>query len=319
MRNQRFTSPIGPLTAAFAALGAGLLLAGCAGAAAPGATDPVTSGASVTTVASASPTVAAPEPATTTVTAEVTVTDESDTDRPAPAQPGTGDQPATDPVDPVAPVAVTGSPHWESVAVDGHTLVGGTVVALDTTDGRLTAAAGCNTLSGALTENEDGTWTVTELSRTEIGCSAELQAQDDWLASFLTSGPSAQYDHSSVSLVAGDVAIHFEQVSPGPDDALWLLHNSPEGHPVVLSLSDGRLEVTGLCNPVTGTATIDGSRLSVRLDPSTQVSCELDATESLVRQVLEGESSWNTVDRTMHILKPDRLGLAFNATGPGWD
>ena len=91
--------------------------------------------------------------------------------------------------DELSPAALDGN-TYVSTDVDGHDLVADTHVTLVFTADSLSAIAGCNTMSGGFTIDDD-TLQVAALAQTQMACSGELMAQDQWLSGFLTGGPSA--------------------------------------------------------------------------------------------------------------------------------
>lgn len=98
-------------------------------------------------------------------------------------------------------------------------LVPGTAVRLTFhDDGRLTAAAGCNTLAGT-GRVEGGVLESGELSTTEIGCDQARHDQDRWLAAFLASRPALATEGDRMTLTAGDTVVALVAVEggrPGP-------------------------------------------------------------------------------------------------------
>lgn len=95
--------------------------------------------------------------------------------------------------------------------VTGHELVEGSTLRLTFEDANLAAAAGCNTIFGAAAW-DDGTLRFTgEPARTSMGCVDGLAEQDDWLAAFLTAGPSVELAGTTLTLDDGTVTITLEQ------------------------------------------------------------------------------------------------------------
>ena len=98
--------------------------------------------------------------------------------------------------------------QFTSVAVTGATLVDGTQVVL-TFDGtgRVSAIAGCNTLSGSYAVEDEQLVVGEELAMTRMACSPELMDQDTWLAELLTSNPTIVVDGDTLTLTADDVTL----------------------------------------------------------------------------------------------------------------
>jgi heat shock protein HslJ len=70
-----------------------------------------------------------------------------------------------------------------------HELVPGTRIQLTFEDGRVSANAGCNQMSGAYTL-DGATLVVDSLATTQMGCDPARHAQDEWLSGLLTGRPS---------------------------------------------------------------------------------------------------------------------------------
>src|SRR5262249_17368495 len=94
-----------------------------------------------------------------------------------------------------------------STSVTGHNLVPGTSVTLTFEGPMLAVSAGCNTMSGAYTlENSTLRWTGLPLS-TLMACEPALEAQDQWLASFLQAGAAASLTGNQLSLTSNSVTM----------------------------------------------------------------------------------------------------------------
>lgn len=286
------------ITAVLAAVGAGALLAGCASSATPGASSsaPVSS----TSEAPAAPDSSAP-----------------DTSAPETSAPGSSAG-GSELVDLV----------WVSTEVTGQELVPDSDIVLTVQDGRLSVNAGCNGMNGTLVDN-GGTWEVGPLASTMMACADDLMAQDAWVGEFLESGPTATTSPGTLTLTSGDVSITFtERAAPILGDVVWTLtglitKDAVTSLPIpaegaTLRITDGRLELAGICNGTGGEVTIEGDTLTVELGPSTLMSCgeEVDAAEQHARAVLGGTSTYIIDDQQLRILKDDGIGLQFTAAGP---
>jgi len=94
-----------------------------------------------------------------------------------------------------------------STGVTGHELVSGTKITLVFPNpAELTADAGCNSMSGGFSI-EGGALVVSEMQTTLKGCSAELQAQDDWLSQFLQAKPKIGLNGDTLTLTGTDAEI----------------------------------------------------------------------------------------------------------------
>jgi heat shock protein HslJ len=101
-----------------------------------------------------------------------------------------------------------------STEVSGYELVEGSEVTLTFDEETLGVTAGCNSMGSAYTV--DGTtlqWTDQPMS-TLIGCEADLQAQDEWIAALLTDGVTASLDGDQLTLTADDVTVVLQTEAP---------------------------------------------------------------------------------------------------------
>jgi heat shock protein HslJ len=71
----------------------------------------------------------------------------------------------------------------------------------------LSANAGCNTLHGAASVQDDEL-VASQLASTMMACEEALMAQDTWLSDFLTSKPTIEHFDDNVWLSQGDTVIH---------------------------------------------------------------------------------------------------------------
>lgn len=116
---------------------------------------------------------------------------------------------------------VSGSPAgriWVSTAVtvarEPRPLVRGTQIRLMFAGGTLNVEAGCNMLSFPVTVEADRFVTGEGFS-TRIGCSPELEAQDEWIAEFFgNSDPGWIMAEGILTLTAGDTRIVFAAMAP---------------------------------------------------------------------------------------------------------
>ena len=89
---------------------------------------------------------------------------------------------------------------FTTTEVRGHDLVEGSTVTVAFEENGISAQAGCNTLNGAASW-DGGTLDVQEpMASTRLACEQALMAQDQWLASFLTSSPALEVDGEVLTL-----------------------------------------------------------------------------------------------------------------------
>jgi heat shock protein HslJ len=97
----------------------------------------------------------------------------------------------------------------ESITEGGQDrdLVEGTRISLDfTTDGQVSANAGCNHLFGDVTITSERL-EVGPMGGTEMGCDPQRHAQDEWLMDLLQSSPAWLLDGDRLTLTAADTEI----------------------------------------------------------------------------------------------------------------
>lgn len=95
---------------------------------------------------------------------------------------------------------------FATAQVDGHALVDETVVRLAFDGDELSVDAGCNHLTGTVAVEGDRL-DVSNLGGTEIGCTKDRAAQDEWIADFLTHSPTVALDDGTLTLTGGDVVM----------------------------------------------------------------------------------------------------------------
>jgi len=221
-----------------------------------------------------------------------------------------------------------------SAGVDGHDVVPGSRIRLGFEDGRMTANAGCNSMSGAY-DVTDGrlAWTSSPAA-TQIGCPRELMRQDQWLADLLTAGVDATLDGDSLTLSADDVTIHLTQERPA--EAATLFGHTltvtelttpktssalPDGvrSPTLEIATDGTVLLDTGCNRGRTTATAAGDVLRFEPPATTKMACTppAGAVEQAVLQALEGQVTV-TVDGSTATLGNGRHGLVVDV-GPRQD
>lgn len=206
---------------------------------------------------------------------------------------------------------------FTSTRVSGHDLVAGTTVHLEFADGRMTANAGCNTMSGGFSVTAGKlAWTGQPVS-TMMGCDDARSAQDRWLSQLLTTGVAATGDPTAVlSLIADPVTMTLERSTPTDASTLlgtsWTVTGYSDGttastvaeglaKPTVAIAEDGALTVDTGCNTGRSTVKASGSTLTVGPLATTRKACTDDravAVEAAVVQVLDGTVEVTVEGRT---------------------
>jgi len=139
--------------------------------------------------------------------------------------------------------------------------------------------SGCNSQSGSWSLC-DGRLCVSELSRTEIGCPAALDAQDVWFSNFFTSSPLVTQSGARLILEGTDASLTFlDREVADPDRPLvgptWRMDTIIRGNgasagasqstdPTTLTFQpDGQLVVFVSCNTGTGPYTASNGTLTL--------------------------------------------------------
>ncbi|MBA2952218.1 META domain-containing protein [Nocardioides sp. MAH-18] len=96
---------------------------------------------------------------------------------------------------------------FTSTEVDGHDLVEGSKITLTFDDDKLSAEAGCNTMSAPYVIEDDLMSWDGEVAATMMACSDELTAQDAWLTDLLKTGVDVELDGDTLTLTHEDETI----------------------------------------------------------------------------------------------------------------
>jgi heat shock protein HslJ len=154
-------------------------------------------------------------------------------------------------------------------------LVPGTQIRISFTDGRIGLSAGCNIIGG--TYRLDGARLVVDAAgMTEMGCDPARHAQDDWLATFMSSRPTVRLVGNELALEQdGTVITLADRKVVEPDLALvgptWTVtsivsgdtvSSIPDGVVATLQFApDGAVRVGTGCNEGTARAEIAGGTI----------------------------------------------------------
>jgi heat shock protein HslJ len=96
----------------------------------------------------------------------------------------------------------------DGIVDEDRDLVPGSTIRMTFTADSLSADAGCNTLRGPASVDDDGELVVAELAATLKACEDALSEQDAWLSSFLTSRPTIEQQDDDLWLTREDTVIH---------------------------------------------------------------------------------------------------------------
>jgi heat shock protein HslJ len=220
----------------------------------------------------------------------------------------------------------------ESVTEHGRPrpLVAGTRIRLSFTEsGYVTASAGCNLLSGPV-RVERNRLVVGDLSSTDMACSPELGAQDEWLAGVLAADPAYVLHGARLRLTAGGTVIGLvDREVAEPDvpleSATWHLEGIADGDAVSsvpagagadLTFRDGQVLVqVEHCNQGGGDVVIGESTLTVGPLRMTRMACQQGPAEveAAVTEVLAGTITYATDADVLTLTHPGGQGLVLRA------
>lgn len=216
---------------------------------------------------------------------------------------------------------------FDSTSVSGHELVEGTQIRLTFDAERMGANAGCNTMTGAYAfADGDLRWTEAPAA-TMMGCEADLQAQDEWLAALLTEGVEAELDDETLTLTTDTVTIVLQaEADASLTGTAWTLESIIDGDtassvpagvepPTLEIAADGTVTLFGGCNRGGGTVVITDATLTFEPLVLTMMACEGEAgtVEAAVTAVLDGSVDVAIEGDSLTITNGDR-GLVYTAT-----
>jgi heat shock protein HslJ len=216
----------------------------------------------------------------------------------------------------------------ESVTDHGRPrpLVPGSRIRLGFTEnGYVSASAGCNIFSGPV-RVERGRLAVGDLSSTDMACTPELGAQDEWLAGVLAADPAYALRGPRLRLAVGATVIRLlDGEVAEPDRPLegpsWRLESIVEGDAVssvpggagaTLVFADGRVHVrVDDCNQGSGDVVIGDSTIIVGPLQMTERACAPDpaAVEAAVTGVLAGRIAYAIDADLLTLTHPGGRGL----------
>ena len=193
-----------------------------------------------------------------------------------------------------------------STTVTGFELIDGTEIRISFEEDHLSASAGCNTVGGAYTVEND-LLSVSEPSATLMACDPQLMTQDDQLIGFLTDDPAISLKDDVLTLTGAEVTVEMQEDSGEESGAAlvgttWTLDSIVDGdsassvpsgvEPPTLEISDaGEATVFTGCNR--GGASVEISDVSLTFGPLrlTKMACGDDATtvEATVTSIIDGK------------------------------
>lgn len=253
--------------------------------------------------------------------------DEVSTDPPGatePGEPGVDTEPA--PVeDPLA------GRRFVAAEVEGHEIVPGTEISVAFSEGQVEVETGCNHISGTYAY-DDGRVVVSDVSGTEMGCGADLAAQEAWLYDLLGQRLAVEAaPDGAVVLAAGADALTLVEEPEAPPAPLvgttWTLEailegetasSVPAGVTATLTLADdGTYEVAAGCNTGSGTWAEGRSGLyDVEAPTLTRRRCDPAAmgVEARVVALLDGEVSADVEGDRLTLVDMEDTGASLVLT-----
>jgi heat shock protein HslJ len=211
-----------------------------------------------------------------------------------------------------------------------HQLVARTRIRISFKDGQISLSAGCNSMGGSY-EVLNGLLNVGELATTDMACDQPRMAQDEWLAGFITAGPTVRLDGSELRLKSGNTVIKLlDREVAEPDHSLvgptWTVvsvisgdavSSVPDGVVATLQFkADGGVLINTGCNGAGGTYTVANGKL-VFSNIVTELKLCLDQRNQMEAAVLgvvrAGEVSYAIDAKLLTLMNGDK-GLQLQAS-----
>lgn len=232
-----------------------------------------------------------------------------------------------------APATSLGEREFLSVNVtDGgvpRPLVPDTRIRLNFSGTNLGASAGCNSIGGTY-RIEGGRLVFEGGGMTEMGCDQARHDQDDWLAAFLASKPTARLDGNDLTLESGSVVVALRDRTVVEPDAnivgpTWTLasivqgdavSSVPQGQSATLKFNaDSSFELFAGCNRGGGTWKAVGGGIDFSEILLTRMACDgpASAIESAMLGVLEADSVSASIKSNILTLRAGPNGLQLEA------
>ena len=222
----------------------------------------------------------------------------------------------------------------ESVTVQGQPrpLLPATQVRITfSTDGRITASAGCNLLSGTV-RTEDDHLVIADLASTEMGCDPARHVQDEWLSSVLVTNPTFAIDGAQLELRSGDTVLRLlDRAVADPDRPLqatvWVLDglidgaiasSIPAGASATMIFDGTQMSVEiDSCNQIAGRVKVTTATIEFDVDgvDTTDIACNgpAAALEAAILAVLDGKITYDIEAASLRLLRPNGKGLTLRA------
>ncbi|MGW0182487.1 META domain-containing protein [Nocardia sp. NPDC003345] len=235
---------------------------------------------------------------------------------------------------PAAPEPTPMGHTYISTEVTGAPIPGGGPLTLTFADGRISAAAGCNTHTGAV-DLRDHVLHVSDLASTLIGCAGDRAGSDAWVGDLLRGDPTWGLERDRLTVTGKNTTVVLtDKKVLTPDrpvrgtewvvttlltpDARIQSRTIDEVRPTLTFAADGGLTGFAGCNRITGRAAVtdtpDGADITATA-ATTRMMCapEIMEVEQAVLAALDG-TVHATVDADVLTLRnPNGHGLTLRA------
>lgn len=189
-------------------------------------------------------------------------------------------------------------------------------------DGRVSGSTGCNTVSGAFTQNGDGV-TFSPMAVTQMACPDPVMSQETSFLAALNKVARASGDATTVRLLdaAGETLLTLTTPPPAPSPTplaatTWKLESIIEGTTasslvagtsVTLTVNTDAGSYSGhACNNFGGDLTVTGDSISFGVPHSTKMACPTDelTQENRVLSILPHVTSWMVAGYALTLIAP---------------
>ena len=206
-----------------------------------------------------------------------------------------------------------------SQSATGITLVEGTSVHLSFTADSVSANAGCNTMSGGYTIEND-VLIAGPFASTMMACDQALMDQDTAIAAMLEAKPTVALTGDQLVLSTSDITLTMTAETDLPlEGTTWtvtsvIANEAVSGVPgtsvATLTISNGEAQVNAGCNTGGGTATVAADTITFGPLAVTKKMCEPEAMdlEAAVLGVLNGEVTYVIEGSQLTLMQGD-VGL----------
>lgn len=217
-----------------------------------------------------------------------------------------------------------------STEVTGRTLVSGTRLELSFPEkGKLRVLAGCNQLGGDVSFEGDR-MKVTGQSMTLMGCDPARSEQDNWVKTFLESGPRFALNGDELVLTGNEVIKLVDKRANAQDKPLlgthWVVESLsngqsassvPQGAHAFLQFGTDTVTGSTGCNTLNGKAIQSGETITFADIATTRKACadNLAAMETTMLAVLDGKVPYSIDGDVLWLRHPSGKGLQLRTGG----